>query len=138
MKCSQATALFAEYLNQTIQPADKKQLTEHLKECPSCQKQWEAYRFFFANSDIEEDFLVPSALNAKIKYTLHQAKNNKKEPFFQNKQLLAGLTACSFLLVGTLWGTSHYRQLKEASMQPEAPIMEPMVRTIPEPAQQSG
>ena len=136
MKCSQATALFDEYLNKTIQPADEKQLTEHLKACASCQKQWETYRFFFENASIEEDFLVPSQLNAKIKYSIHQAKNNKKVPFFQNKQLLAGLTACSFLLVGTLWGTSYYQQMKEAHMQPQTPVVEPMVRSVPAPVQQ--
>ncbi|MBO5409178.1 MAG: zf-HC2 domain-containing protein [Clostridia bacterium] len=136
MKCSQATALFDEYLNNTIQPSDEKQLTEHLKTCASCQKQWEAYRFFFENASIEEDFLVPSQLNAKIKYTIHQAKNNKKVPFFLNKQLLAGVTACSFLLVGTLWGASHYQQLKEASLNPQETIAEPMVRSAPAPVQQ--
>ncbi len=134
MKCSHAISLFDEYLKQTISLSDKQELTEHLKTCASCQKQWEAYRFFFENSNIEEDFLVPSQLNAKIKYTIHQAKNNKKVPFFQNKQLLAGLTACSFLLVGAVFGTSYYQQLKDARTQPDTGIVEPMVRTVDDPS----
>lgn len=115
MKCSHASALFYDYLKQTISPSDRKLLEEHLNECSACQKQWEAYRFFFENSKIENDFPVPSQLNAKIKYTIHQAKNSKKVPFFRSKQVLTWATTCSFLLVAGIWGSSYYQEFKQQS-----------------------
>ncbi len=111
MNCKQAENLFDAYKRGTLQ--DTKALEEHLANCQSCKKSWEIYQLFFADTAIEQDFPVPNQLNAKIKYTLQQAKNKKKVPFYRNKQVLSYATACCFLLMAGLWGTSHYQTLKK-------------------------
>ncbi len=110
MNCKQAENLFDAYKRGTLQ--DTKALEEHLANCESCKKSWELYQLFFADTAIEQDFPVPNQLNAKIKYTLQQAKNKKKIPFYRQKQVLSYATACCFLLMAGLWGTSHYQSLK--------------------------
>ncbi len=151
MKCKEASDLFSEKRLGTISPENKQALEEHLHHCQSCQKAWEAYSLFLSDARIEDDFPLPSQLNAKIKYTIHQAKNKKKVPFFRSKQVLSYATACCFLLVAGIWGTSHFEQIKEDIQTPllatesrleqaQAPLPEDIVAenvpSQPEPTEQ--
>lgn len=120
MNCKEVSNLFCDYLADTLSGETKQQLEEHLQSCPSCQKDWKTYQLFFTNSSMENDFPVPSQLNAKIKYTINQAKNKKKVPFYRNRQVLSYATACCFLLVAGIFGTSHYQQLKTEIQNPSA------------------
>lgn len=112
MNCKEASNLFSELRLGTLSPETQQELEEHLNHCQSCQKEWKIYNLFLADTRIEEDFPIPSQLNAKIKYTIDQAKNKKKVPFYRNKQVLACATACCFLLMAGIWGTSHFEALK--------------------------
>lgn len=112
MNCKEASNLFSELRLETLSPEAQQELEEHLNHCQSCQKEWKIYNLFLADTRIEEDFPIPSQLNAKIKYTIDQAKNKKKVPFYRNKQVLAFATACCFLLMAGIWGTSHFEALK--------------------------
>lgn len=118
MKCSAAQNLFGEYLKGSLSQEEIANLEHHLHDCEECKTKWETYRVFFSDTQIEQDFPVPSQLNAKIKYTLQQAKNKKKIPFYRNKQVLSYATACCFLLMAGLFGTSHFEQMKEDVKQP--------------------
>lgn len=118
MKCKEASNLFLEHRLGTISQENKQALEEHLNHCQSCQKAWETYSLFLSDAQIEDDFPIPSQLNAKIKYTIHQAKNKKKVPFFRSKQVLSYATACCFLLVAGIWGTTHFEQIKEDIQTP--------------------
>ncbi len=115
MKCKQIVALFDSYINGTADSTVRKTVEDHLKTCEACKKQLALYRFYFQDVKIENDFPAPSDLNAKIKYTIHQAKQQKKVPFWQSKRILSVATACTFLLVAGLWGASNYRKLQDAA-----------------------
>lgn len=119
MKCNHAIELFDSYVKGTATENNKKALESHLKTCEACQKQLELYRVFISDATkIEDDFPVPSQLNAKIKYTIQQARETretKKIPFWMNKQFLSTATACAFLLVAGIWGASNYTKLQNAA-----------------------
>ncbi len=115
MKCKQIVALFDSYISGTADVTVQKTVEDHLKTCEACKKQLALYRFYFQDAKIENDFPVPSDLNAKIKYTIHQAKQQKKVPFWQNKRILSTATACAFLFVAGLWGISNYAKLQDAA-----------------------
>ena len=131
MNCKETVALFDSYVNKTINPAEKQALEEHLKTCETCRKQLELYSLYFSDVKIEDDFLVPSQLNAKIKYTIQQArekKEAKKIPFWQNKRILSAATACAFLLMAGLWGASNYSGLKKAANTTAIKTNEPVIQ----------
>lgn len=140
MKCKQTVALFDAYINGTISPAEKQALKSHLETCESCKKQLELYHFYFSDVKIEEDFPVPAQLNAKIKYTLQQArdaKEPKKLPFWQNKRILSAATACAFLFVAGILGASNYDKLQNASgtpvlTEPPVAVSNEIAKMIPE------
>lgn len=119
MNCNHAIELLDSYVKGTATENNKKALESHLKTCKTCQKQLELYRVFISDATkIEDDFPVPSQLNAKIKYTIQQAREtreSKKIPFWMNKQLLSTATACAFLLVAGIWGASNYTKLQNAA-----------------------
>lgn len=139
MNCKEATDLFSEHRMETLPQAKKQALEEHLNHCQSCQKAWKAYSVFFADTGIENDFLIPSQLNAKIKYTIHEANNKKKVPFFRSKQVLSYATTCCFLLVAGIFGASHFGQLQENINTPYVATVsdvqktEAMETTAPQP-----
>ncbi len=127
MKCKHAFSLFDSYIKQTASKEDVALLEEHIATCDSCKKQLELYRLYLSDVRIEDDFLVPSQLNAKLKYTIHQAKQAKttKIPFWQNKRILSAATACAFLFVASILGVSNYEKLQNAAKAPvsvEAPV----------------
>ena len=115
MKCKHIVELFDSYVNGTADVGVKQAIEDHLKTCDACRKQLELYRFYFQDVKIENDFPVPSDLNAKIKYAIHQTKQKKKIPFWQNKRILSAATVCAFLLVAGIWGTSNYTKLQNAA-----------------------
>ena len=118
MNCKQTIELFDRYVNGTLDSAKKKELECHLNTCEECKKQLELYRFYFSDVKIEDDFPVPAQLNAKIQYTLQQArlaKDPKKIPFWQNKRILSAATACAFLFVASILGVSNYEKLQNAA-----------------------
>ncbi len=130
MNCKHAAELFDSYIKKTASKEDAAALEAHIANCDSCRKQLELYRFYFTDTNIENDFLVPSQLNAKIKYTIQQAKENakntKKIPFWQNKRILSAATACAFLFVAGILGVSNYEKLQNAAKTPvsvETPVV---------------
>lgn len=119
MKCKHAVGLFDSYLNGTANPEEQAALENHIATCEACRQQFELYRFYFADAKVENDFAVPSQLNAKIKYAVYQqADNHKKVPFWQNKRIISAATACAFLFVVGIIGTSHLGKIKEAAKNP--------------------
>ena len=141
MKCNHAVALFDSYLKGNATQEEKTALENHIATCKICKKQLDLYRFYFTDVKIENDFPVPSQLNAKIKYTIHQAKGKKKVPFWRSKHVLSFATACTFMLVAGIWGISHYAQLQNYADTPvtetAAPASTPAGFTkeqIPEPS----
>lgn len=131
MNCKETVALFDSYVNKTINSAEKQALEEHLKTCETCRKQLELYSFYFSDVKIEDDFLVPSQLNAKIKYTIQQAreqKETKKIPFWQNKRIFSAATACAFLLMAGIFGISNYQALQDAAKSPVIETNDPVIQ----------
>ncbi len=134
MKCKQTAEFFDSYINGTINAADKQSLENHLEACESCRKQLELYRFYFSDVKIENDFPVPSQLNAKIKYTIEQAraaKATKKIPFWQSKRILSVATACAFLFVAGIWGGANYTKLQDAASTPVIETTNPITQGEP-------
>ena len=116
MKCKHAVELFDSYLKGTANGEERTNLENHLATCEVCRQQFELYRFYFSGVTVENDFPVPSQLNAKIKYAVYQqAHKHKKVPFWQNKRILATATACAFLFVIGIMGTSYFSKIKDAS-----------------------
>ena len=116
MKCKHAVELFDSYLKGTAKWEDRTDLENHLATCEVCKQQFELYRFYFSDANVESDFPVPSQLNTKIKYAVYQqATKPKKVPFWQNKRILATATACAFLFVVGILGTSYFDKMKEAA-----------------------
>lgn len=136
MKCNQITELFDSYLKKTATSQEVQALETHIKTCESCRKQLELYRLYFADVKIEDDFPVPSQLNAKIKYAIQQAretKETKKIPFWQNKRILSAATACAFLFVASVLGVANYDKLQNAAKTPvtvETPVPAVIEKTV--------
>lgn len=118
MKCDHIVSLFDSYLNGTASIDDVAALEQHIATCESCRNRLELYRFYFRDTTIEDDFPVPSQLNAKIKYAIHQESSKKKMPFWQNKRILSAATACALLFTVGIFGASHYAKMKEVAQTP--------------------
>lgn len=119
LRCRNLSDWFEEYLNGTISQPTKQAFESHLEECPHCRKQFELYQKYFQNREIESDFKLPSDLNAKIKYTVFQAKQAKKTPVWRRKQTLAFVTAVSFLFVAGIWGGGQFDLWKKETVLPQ-------------------
>jgi hypothetical protein len=67
MKCLKAKQLIQEYLDQHISETDKKELEQHIQECPSCREELESWGHFFADIKVlAEEEHVPSEMTSSI------------------------------------------------------------------------
>jgi hypothetical protein len=103
--------MFDEYINNNLDKTSSDDFTKHLELCENCKKDFEIYKAYFSDINIENTYAFPQDLNANIKYKLNDIKKEKKY-LFRPKIVLAYATSISFLLLFGIFGNTYINNLK--------------------------
>ena len=123
LKCKDVIGMFDEYMNNNLDKTNSDDFIKHIELCENCRKDFELYKAYFSDINIENDFAFPNDLNAKIKYKLNDIKKEKKF-LFRPKIVLTYATSISFLLLIGIFGSTYMENLKKPLENPKTAQIE--------------
>lgn len=105
--CKESELYISLYIDNELEEKVKKEFLDHMEQCPECAQKLREESYFAGLCKAEESVKLPtdfsSSLHAKLlKVTENENKSNAGRYLFNNKKVIAGLSAAAVMVISIL------------------------------------